>query len=337
MHLAVLVLVATTLVAGAPTRHTRTPLKRDVLCPSADKTGAAFTASTTQEEAGNLFAVCSYGTSSVGCTYFTDGSFSAGGSSCPKGLVQNSSFEAGQGSSGNTNADDGDTGSDTTPAPQQPPSQQPSSSGGSIDSSIECPSADDDGTPLTGSSKTNDDVGNEFALCTYQGAGPCTYFFADGSFSSGSSQCPNGQAQVDDSPASPPPATTPPPPATSTTPPPPPPPTTTPPAPETTITPVAPPPGDDFDQYHSAARRPAHHAPCNSRPSALDLHPDRPHHRHRRAALLRVGHGHVQQHAGAAGLPVWRQPAGAGCQCACGGAGRCWVGECFGWGFSKRE
>ncbi|KAJ7734279.1 hypothetical protein B0H16DRAFT_1731883 [Mycena metata] len=42
-----------------------------------------------------------------------------------------------------------------------------------------------------------DSDGNEFAQCTYADAGPCAYFFADGSFSSGSSTCPKGLPQDD--------------------------------------------------------------------------------------------------------------------------------------------
>ncbi|KAJ7169203.1 hypothetical protein C8R43DRAFT_1231804 [Mycena crocata] len=55
---------------------------------------------------------------------------------------------------------------------------------------IQCTPVDDDGTALTGSSASGD-----FVTCTYAGAGPCTYFPADGSFSSGGSSCPAGIAQ----------------------------------------------------------------------------------------------------------------------------------------------
>ncbi|KAF7319682.1 hypothetical protein MKEN_00749400 [Mycena kentingensis (nom. inval.)] len=57
-------------------------------------------------------------------------------------------------------------------------------------SAIDCPATDKDGTALV-SSQGQDD----FVVCTYEGAGPCSYFPANGSFSSGSSQCPVGIAQ----------------------------------------------------------------------------------------------------------------------------------------------
>ncbi|KAJ7065773.1 hypothetical protein C8F01DRAFT_1126586 [Mycena amicta] len=55
---------------------------------------------------------------------------------------------------------------------------------------IQCPPVDKDGTPFVSS---NGDA--NFVRCTYQGAGPCEYFPANGSFSSGSSSCPVGIAQ----------------------------------------------------------------------------------------------------------------------------------------------
>ncbi|KAJ7282480.1 hypothetical protein C8J57DRAFT_1295487, partial [Mycena rebaudengoi] len=51
---------------------------------------------------------------------------------------------------------------------------------------VKCTAVDDDGTPLVSSNPEEDG----FATCTYQGAGACLYFGADGSFSAGSSQCP---------------------------------------------------------------------------------------------------------------------------------------------------
>ncbi|KAF7309282.1 hypothetical protein MIND_00298500 [Mycena indigotica] len=55
---------------------------------------------------------------------------------------------------------------------------------------IQCAPTDKDGTPL----QSSEGEGN-FVRCTYEGAGPCEYFPANGSFSSGSSQCPAGIAQ----------------------------------------------------------------------------------------------------------------------------------------------
>ncbi|KAJ7193106.1 hypothetical protein GGX14DRAFT_546364 [Mycena pura] len=60
-----------------------------------------------------------------------------------------------------------------------------------IDPSVKCAPTDKDNTALTGSRVA--DVG--FAECDYKDAGPCTYFSADGSFSSGSSTCPKGLPQ----------------------------------------------------------------------------------------------------------------------------------------------
>ncbi|KAH0582109.1 hypothetical protein H2248_011766 [Termitomyces sp. 'cryptogamus'] len=72
-------------------------------------------------------------------------------------------------------------------------------------SAVNCPSVDDNGTPLTGSSNSGGTV-----TCTYQGAGACVYFPINGSFSSGSSTCPKGEPQNETETAStgPPPATT---------------------------------------------------------------------------------------------------------------------------------
>ncbi|KAJ7775921.1 hypothetical protein DFH07DRAFT_798852 [Mycena maculata] len=55
---------------------------------------------------------------------------------------------------------------------------------------VQCAPTDKGGTPLVSS-----DGSDNFVTCTYSGAGPCTYFPANGSFSSGSSQCPAGIAQ----------------------------------------------------------------------------------------------------------------------------------------------
>ncbi|KAJ7455983.1 hypothetical protein B0H11DRAFT_2066500 [Mycena galericulata] len=58
---------------------------------------------------------------------------------------------------------------------------------------VQCAATDKGGTPLTSSEGT----GN-FVTCIYGasgGAGQCTYFPANGSFSSGSSQCPAGVPQ----------------------------------------------------------------------------------------------------------------------------------------------
>ncbi|KAF7334307.1 RmlC-like cupin [Mycena sanguinolenta] len=64
-----------------------------------------------------------------------------------------------------------------------------------ISSSVKCPPKDKTGSPLTASSTTTDEAGNVFATCTYTTAGVCT-FFSDGSFSSGSSDCPQGLPQA---------------------------------------------------------------------------------------------------------------------------------------------
>ncbi|KAJ6473334.1 hypothetical protein C8R47DRAFT_1199692 [Mycena vitilis] len=56
--------------------------------------------------------------------------------------------------------------------------------------SVQCAAVDKDGTALTASAGAGD-----FVSCTYEGAGECEYFPANGSFSSGSSQCPAGIAQ----------------------------------------------------------------------------------------------------------------------------------------------
>ncbi|KAJ7236788.1 hypothetical protein C8J57DRAFT_1479115 [Mycena rebaudengoi] len=92
---------------------------------------------------------------------------------------------------------------------------------------IQCTPTDDDGTPNTGARPSTGEDSDKI-MCIYQGAGACTYFPADGSFSSGSSQCPAGIAQdqsVTCSSAAPPPppvsSQAPPPPVSSQAPPPP--------------------------------------------------------------------------------------------------------------------
>ncbi|KAJ7662843.1 hypothetical protein DFH06DRAFT_1296387 [Mycena polygramma] len=62
--------------------------------------------------------------------------------------------------------------------------------GSSRRQSVQCAPVDKDGTALTASAGDGD-----FVSCTYEGAGDCEYFPANGSFSSGSSQCPAGIAQ----------------------------------------------------------------------------------------------------------------------------------------------
>ncbi|KAJ7608047.1 hypothetical protein DFH06DRAFT_1379356, partial [Mycena polygramma] len=132
---------------------------------------------------------------------------------------------------------------------------------------VNCAEVDDDGSSLISSAPAPEEG---FALCTYQDAGECTYFGADGSFSSGSSTCPQGLAQASNfeeegtttstvkakatqapPPPPPPPPPSPPPPKTTstikikTTSTPPPPPKTTeappPPPPKTTSSPPPPP------------------------------------------------------------------------------------------------
>ncbi|KAJ7866150.1 hypothetical protein B0H13DRAFT_1073045 [Mycena leptocephala] len=208
-----------------------TSFKRNVNCAAVDDDGSALTGSSA--DSTNSFATCIYKDAGE-CTYFfSDGSFSSGSSTCPQGLPQVAASSNSDSSASN------------------------SASNGAISSTITCPPVDKDGTPLTASSSFNED-GNEFAQCTYKDAGPCAFFFADGSFSSGSSTCPKGLPQTGSAgggtttttpapPPPPPPTTTqaPPPPPTTTqaAPPPPPPPVTTsaalpppPPPPPTTST-----------------------------------------------------------------------------------------------------
>ncbi|KAJ7024640.1 hypothetical protein C8F04DRAFT_1270028 [Mycena alexandri] len=212
-------MVAASVVLASPT-----PFKRGINCPSTDKDGTALTASSSFADSdGNEFAQCTYPDAGPCAYFFADGSFSSGSSTCPKGLPQDDAS--------NSPASAGSTTASTNAA------------AGAIDPSIVCPATDKDGTALTQSSSFKDDEGNEFAQCTYKDAGPCAFFFADGSFSSGSSTCPKGLPQTSgSSPAgtttqAPPPVTSttqaapPPPPVTTTStqaaPPPPPPPATT--------------------------------------------------------------------------------------------------------------
>ncbi|KAJ7691225.1 hypothetical protein B0H14DRAFT_3906303 [Mycena olivaceomarginata] len=67
---------------------------------------------------------------------------------------------------------------------------------GAASSVVICPPVDKAGSALTASSSFDDEDGNEFSECTYPVAGACAFFFADGSFSQGSSQCPKGLAQT---------------------------------------------------------------------------------------------------------------------------------------------
>ncbi|KAJ7067581.1 hypothetical protein C8F01DRAFT_1228192 [Mycena amicta] len=199
------------------------PTKRAVNCASTDKDGTGLTGSSaTSDEAGNALDVCSY-TSAGACTYFTDGSFSSGSSTCPKGVAQNAAASS----------------SDQ----QQSTSQQQQA--GSISSAVNCPATDKGGSSLTSSSPSKDEAGNALVNCDYTSAGSCTYF-TDGSFSSGSSQCPKGEQQTGGSGSggqavtttSPPPAQT----TTTQAPPPPPPPPTTTSSTQVVVTTAAPPP-----------------------------------------------------------------------------------------------
>ncbi|KAJ7236784.1 hypothetical protein C8J57DRAFT_1479113 [Mycena rebaudengoi] len=108
---------------------------------------------------------------------------------------------------------------------------------------IQCTPTDDDGTPNTGAQPATGEDSDKI-MCIYQGAGACTYFPADGSFSSGSSQCPAGIAQDPSVTELPIPgkssaAPTPPP---VSAPPPPPPVSSQPPPPPVSSPPVVPPP-----------------------------------------------------------------------------------------------
>ncbi|KAJ7152077.1 hypothetical protein C8R46DRAFT_1042949 [Mycena filopes] len=217
--LTITIVAAASVALAAPA-----PFKRGINCPAADKDGTALSASTSLVEDGNQFAECTYADAGP-CTYFfADGSFSSGSSTCPKGLPQDDAS--------NTPVAGGSTGSTASTG---------TASAGAIDSSIVCPSSDKDGTPLTASSSFKDDDGNEFAQCTYKDAGPCAFFFADGSFSSGSSTCPKGLPQTGAA-APPPVTTTQAPPPVTTTQAPPPVTTTQAPAPPPVTTTQAPPP-----------------------------------------------------------------------------------------------
>ncbi|KAJ6626708.1 hypothetical protein B0H10DRAFT_1998197 [Mycena sp. CBHHK59/15] len=167
--LMVMTAISTAAVVASPARF-----KRGINCASADDDGTPLTGSSSSTESGNEFATCTYKDAGP-CTYFfADGSFSSGSSTCPKGLPQDTTTGGSTSSSSSTSS---------------------GTSSGSISSSINCASTDDDGTPLI-SSASSTESGNEFATCTYKDAGPCTYFFADGSFSAGSSTCPKGLPQT---------------------------------------------------------------------------------------------------------------------------------------------
>jgi len=159
---------AVTAVVALPAKF-----KRGVNCKPTDDDGTPLTGSSV--DSANTFATCSY-VDAGECTYFfADGSFSSGSSTCPAGLPQNAA-------SSNTNTVNTNTGGGST-----------SSSSGSISPNIKCAPVDKDGTALTASSADSD---NSFATCQYGNSEPCTYFFADGSFSSGSSSCPEGLPQT---------------------------------------------------------------------------------------------------------------------------------------------
>ncbi|KAK7691737.1 hypothetical protein QCA50_005137 [Cerrena zonata] len=98
------------------------------------------------------FFTCLYQSAGT-CQYFVDGSFSSGASTCP----------------------------DKIPGQQGLASNSTSTSTGS-----QCPSTDQQQSSLT----SETDVSGGFVACTYPTARICTYFKADGSFSSGSSDCP---------------------------------------------------------------------------------------------------------------------------------------------------
>ncbi|KAF7362705.1 hypothetical protein MVEN_00619800 [Mycena venus] len=187
-----------------------TPFKRGINCAAVDDNGTALTGSSA--DATNSFATCIY-KGAGDCTYFfADGSFSSGSSACPQGLPQDTV------SAGTSNSDSSSSDSINTAASD----------------SVVCPAVDKDGSALSASSSFKDELGNEFAQCTYPSAGVCAFFFADGSFSSGSSTCPKGLPQPSDSGSGGGSTTTTPATTTTSTPPPPP--------PTTTSSPPSPPP-----------------------------------------------------------------------------------------------
>ncbi|KAJ7602916.1 hypothetical protein DFH06DRAFT_1257946 [Mycena polygramma] len=162
------VMVAASVALASPTRF-----KRGIACAPVDDDGSALVSSSA--DAASEVATCVY-KDAGDCTYFfADGSFSSGASTCPSGLPQTAASSDDSASAGTSNA---------------------AAAAGAIDPSITCPPVDKDGTALSESTSVKDDEGNEFAQCTYPSAGPCQFFFADGSFSSGSSSCPKGLPQV---------------------------------------------------------------------------------------------------------------------------------------------
>ncbi|KAK7042486.1 hypothetical protein R3P38DRAFT_317901 [Favolaschia claudopus] len=180
MHFSILPLVVAatvyTAVFAAPT-----PSRREVgiNCPSVDDDTSPLLGSGADQ--AQSLALCYY-QEARNCKYFTDGSFSSGSSVCPDGLPQDPELFTG-GSSDSTSSD-----SDST------------SSNGEIGISffdgVTCASTDEAGSELTAAKFVADNSGNEFAQCTYETAGVCAFFFADGSFSSGSSECPEGVPQT---------------------------------------------------------------------------------------------------------------------------------------------
>ncbi|KAJ7627059.1 hypothetical protein FB45DRAFT_920571 [Roridomyces roridus] len=144
--------------------------KRAINCAPTDKTGSPLTSATA--DATDEFATCTYKEAGECSYFFANGNFGSGSSDCPAGLPQEAVSDT-----GSSSASSGSTAAST----------------GNISPNVKCPATDKQGTALTASS---DEGNDDFASCTYKGAGECEYFFASGDFSSGSSDCPAGLPQT---------------------------------------------------------------------------------------------------------------------------------------------
>ncbi|KAJ6558320.1 hypothetical protein B0H19DRAFT_1150770 [Mycena capillaripes] len=138
-------------------------------CVAADDAGSALQNSSITDDG---FVACKYQAAGL-CEYFTPGGqFSSGSSTCPDSITA-------AGNSSSSGTVDNSSSSSTSPG---------STDTASSPSLAQCVAADDAGSALQSSSKTDDG----FVVCKYQAAGTCEYFTPGGQFSSGSSTCPDG-------------------------------------------------------------------------------------------------------------------------------------------------
>ncbi|KAJ7111627.1 hypothetical protein C8R43DRAFT_1242877 [Mycena crocata] len=180
-------------VSAAPAGARSSHIAQDIQCALVDDDGTELMGS---KGVGNYIACIYLGTGH--CEYFpADGSFSSGGSGCPQGVAQSPSATTAAASDDTLafspsmiTSTSTFTITTTVTSTATATSSDFNDTFDAMFQGIQCATVDDDGTSLMATVGT----GN-YVTCIYAGAGYCEYFPADGSFSSGSSNCPEGMPQ----------------------------------------------------------------------------------------------------------------------------------------------